>query len=104
MAEKGGSSIFNRPLMDEISPTSTPKPPTATEVEDGLPRPQQQQDADAKRVEHREAMQYWGYLVKPDKCGSEKLDCLLAGIADYIVRSTTRFFGLCTIVQELMLG
>lgn len=37
-------------------------------------------DAQAK-----EAFQYWGYLFKPDKCGTELLNRLLAGIADFIV-------------------
>jgi hypothetical protein len=86
--EKDGSTISEQPLMDDISPTSTPRPAIVTEeVEEGLPRHQQHphQDAGEKLVECREAMQYWGYLVKDDKCGSEKLDCLLAGIANYIV-------------------
>lgn len=33
----------------------------------------------------REAYDYWGYLLKPDKCGTAKLDRLLKGIADVIV-------------------
>lgn len=33
----------------------------------------------------REAYDYWGYLLKPDKCGTPKLDRLLKGIADVIV-------------------
>ncbi|KAJ4310925.1 hypothetical protein N0V94_008195 [Neodidymelliopsis sp. IMI 364377] len=32
----------------------------------------------------REAYDYWGYLLKPDKCGTPKLDRLLRGIADVI--------------------
>ncbi|KAJ9662139.1 hypothetical protein H2201_006247 [Coniosporium apollinis] len=39
-------------------------------------------DAQAK-----EAFQYWGYLFKPDKCGTELLNRLLAGIADFISRN-----------------
>lgn len=35
--------------------------------------------------EAREAMEYWGYLFKPDKCGTDRLNRLLAGIARYIV-------------------
>jgi hypothetical protein len=35
--------------------------------------------------EAKEDMEYWGYLFKPDKCGTEKLNRLLAGIARYIV-------------------
>jgi|TARA_R110002003_G_scaffold351_24_gene19085 hypothetical protein len=34
---------------------------------------------------HREACEYWGYLLKPDKCGTPLLDRLLKGIADMIV-------------------
>ncbi|KAF2622434.1 hypothetical protein BU25DRAFT_480745 [Macroventuria anomochaeta] len=32
----------------------------------------------------REAYDYWGYLLKPDKCGTPKLDRLLKGIAEVI--------------------
>ncbi|KAF2469192.1 uncharacterized protein BDR25DRAFT_51725 [Lindgomyces ingoldianus] len=32
----------------------------------------------------QEALDYWGYLIKPDKCGTETLDRLLKGIADVI--------------------
>ncbi|KAL1603094.1 hypothetical protein SLS59_004751 [Nothophoma quercina] len=32
----------------------------------------------------KEAYNYWGYLLKPDKCGTDKLDNLLKGIADVI--------------------
>lgn len=35
--------------------------------------------------EEREALQYWGFLVKKDKCGTELLNRLLSGIAQYIV-------------------
>lgn len=37
----------------------------------------------------KEALQYWGYLLQEDKCGTEKLNRLLAGIAQYIVRAIT---------------
>lgn len=33
----------------------------------------------------REAYDYWGYLLKTDKCGTPMLDRLLKGIADVIV-------------------
>lgn len=33
----------------------------------------------------REAYNYWGYLLKPDKCGTPVLDRLLKGIAHVIV-------------------
>lgn len=34
---------------------------------------------------HREAYDYWGYLFKEDKCGTDLLDRLLKGIAEVIV-------------------
>lgn len=34
---------------------------------------------------HKEAQDYWGYLIKPDKCGTGLFDRLLKGIADVIV-------------------
>jgi hypothetical protein len=33
----------------------------------------------------REAKDYWGYLIKPDKCGTELFNRLLRGIAGVIV-------------------
>lgn len=33
----------------------------------------------------REACQFWGYLLRDDKTGTEKLDRLLRGIAEVIV-------------------
>lgn len=33
----------------------------------------------------REAYEYWGYLLKSDKCGTPMLDRLLKGIAEVIV-------------------
>ncbi|KAF2737670.1 hypothetical protein EJ04DRAFT_430439 [Polyplosphaeria fusca] len=35
----------------------------------------------------KEAYQYWGYMIKDDKCGTEKLDRLLRGIADVISKT-----------------
>lgn len=34
---------------------------------------------------HKEAQDYWGYLIKPDKCGTALFDRLLRGIAVVIV-------------------
>jgi hypothetical protein len=46
---------------------------------------------------HREACEYWGYLLKPDKCGTPLLDRLLKGIAHIIVSRDegrrTRHYG-----------
>jgi hypothetical protein len=47
------------------SPTSAPEAPTESE--------------------NKEAVQYWGYLLKPDNCGTDLLNRLLAGLAHYIV-------------------
>ncbi|KAH8719145.1 hypothetical protein GQ44DRAFT_712601 [Phaeosphaeriaceae sp. PMI808] len=44
-------------------------------------RQEQAANADAT---HREAYQYWGYLLKKDKCGTPLLDRLLKGIAQVI--------------------
>ncbi|KAF2280640.1 uncharacterized protein EI97DRAFT_428737 [Westerdykella ornata] len=33
---------------------------------------------------HREALQYWGFLIKEDRCGTDMLDRLLKGIATVI--------------------
>jgi hypothetical protein len=37
---------------------------------------------------HREAAQYWGYMIKKDKCGTDMFDRLLKGIANVIVSKT----------------
>jgi hypothetical protein len=34
---------------------------------------------------HREAYEYWGYLLQEDKCGTPLLNRLLKGIAEVIV-------------------
>jgi hypothetical protein len=78
----------------DISPTSSPRPKTATFTDDVEAR----QDANAKRVEDQEAFQYWGNMVKPDKCGSDKLNSLLAGIAHYIVSA----FRYCMVREALL--
>ncbi|KAF2675880.1 hypothetical protein K458DRAFT_482127 [Lentithecium fluviatile CBS 122367] len=42
------------------------------------------QEAAGVDAAHREACEYWGYLIKPDKCGTELFDRLLKGIAEVI--------------------
>jgi hypothetical protein len=37
----------------------------------------------------REAYEYWGYLLKSDKCGTPMLDRLLKGIAQVIVSGSS---------------
>ncbi|EOA86536.1 uncharacterized protein SETTUDRAFT_30869 [Exserohilum turcica Et28A] len=56
--------------------------PEPTEQQDH----QEEQAANATNADaaHREAYDYWGYLLKEDKCGTPKLDRLLKGIADVI--------------------
>lgn len=50
----------------------------------------QQQDGSNEQHEHEveehEAYQYWGYLFKPDKTGTDKLKGLLSGLKDVMVR------------------
>ena len=36
-------------------------------------------------AEEREAYQYWGYLFKQDKTGTDKLKGLLSGLKDIMV-------------------
>jgi hypothetical protein len=49
-------------------------------------------NANADAAAHKEAFQYWGYLIKEDKCGTELFDRLLKGIADAIVSSARSFW------------
>lgn len=39
----------------------------------------------AADAEHKEAHDYWGYLIQADKCGTALFDRLLKGIANVIV-------------------
>ena len=40
-----------------------------------------------KSIEQREAYEYWGYLFKPDKTGTDKLKSLLRGLKNLMVCS-----------------
>jgi hypothetical protein len=53
---------------------------TAEAEAEPAPAPVEPTESDAK-----EAAQYWGYLLKSDKCGTELLNRLLSGLAHYIV-------------------
>lgn len=68
------SSKMGSVTVESISPSSTSSGSSVSE-----------RDTPARRVEDKEALQYWGFLVKADKCGTEKLNRLLVGIAHYIV-------------------
>jgi hypothetical protein len=39
----------------------------------------------ARAAAGKEASQYWGYLIKEDKCGTDRLDRLLRGLGAVIV-------------------
>jgi len=57
---------------------SAPTPAAATS-----PR-EEQADPHERTVEDREAYEYWGYLFKPDKTGTDKLKSLLRGLKEVI--------------------
>jgi hypothetical protein len=63
------------PIDSEISHPSTTWPPNRQNSKSIR--------KNAPRTSH--IYQYWGYLFKPDKCGTPLLDRLLKGIADTIV-------------------
>ena len=73
----------------------------AENIDAGAGAPNKQPDAQAAEatqhemeVEEREAFEYWGYLFKPDKTGTDKLKSLLRGLKDLIVRrANLRSFG-----------
>jgi len=66
----------------------TTAPPQGAQQADGAD--QHEQD-----VEGREAYQYWGYLFKSDKTGSDRLKSLLRGLKDKMVSGTTVFWECC---------
>lgn len=66
------------------SPQATP--PTPPNEHAARQEAQQEKvDEHEKDVEQREAYEYWGYLFKPDKTGTDKLKALLRGLKDLIV-------------------
>lgn len=68
------------------SPQATP--PTPQNEHAARQEAQQEKpDEHEKDVEQREAYEYWGYLFKPDKTGTDKLKSLLRGLKDLIVRT-----------------
>lgn len=75
------------PAASPSQPISSPPPNVeATENEAG----HEQVDAHEQEVEQREAYEYWGYLFKPDKTGTDKLKGLLRGLKDLMVRRTNQ--------------
>jgi hypothetical protein len=46
---------------------------------------EEQEHAANADATHREAYEFWGYLLQTDKCGTPLLDRLLKGIAQVIV-------------------
>ncbi|KAI5367361.1 hypothetical protein Slin15195_G024880 [Septoria linicola] len=69
-----------------MAATATPSPhPTPPNEQAARPEAQQDHaDEHEKDVEQREAYEYWGYLFKPDKTGTDKLKGLLRGLKDFI--------------------
>lgn len=47
--------------------------------------PAENADQHEERVENHEAYQYWGYLFKQDKTGTDKLKSLLRGLKEHMV-------------------
>lgn len=60
--------------MDTPPPASASAEPLEAEIE------QHEQD-----VEDREAFEYWGFLFKADKTGTDRLKALLRGLKDIMV-------------------
>lgn len=56
------------------TPGSAPTTPLEREVEQH-----------EEEVESREAFEYWGFLFKPDKTGTDRLKALLRGLKDVMV-------------------
>ncbi len=53
------------------------RPPSAGQQND--------ENSHEQEIEEREAYQYWGYLFKPDKTGTDKLKGLLRGLKQLMV-------------------
>lgn len=59
-----------------------------TPTSEEAPRQEEREEEAAEHeaeVEQREAYEYWGYLFKPDKTGTDKLKSLLRGLKDLMV-------------------
>jgi hypothetical protein len=61
--------------------------PSDDDIPYAKPRDERTDDHEHE-VEQREAYEYWGYLFKPDKTGTDKFKSLLRGLKDVIVSST----------------
>ena len=65
----------------------------ASETHPGAARPAAdsnaaQADDHERDVEDREAFEAWGYMLKPDKTGTDTLKALLRGLKNAIVRDS----------------
>lgn len=67
--------------MSAATAAATAPPPT-----EGSPNTAEMHE---REVEEREAYEYWGYLFKADKTGTDKLKGLLRGLKDIISRTYT---------------
>jgi hypothetical protein len=72
--------------------TMTTEPVDVTAAEDAHAHAHAHAKAEhlAQAAAGKEAYQYWGYLIKEDKCGTDKLDRLLRGLGGVIVSSIKR--------------
>lgn len=62
--------------------------PDETDERDGRETRESRENAHESDVAEREAYEYWGYLFKPDKTGSNRLKSLLRGLKDVMVRAS----------------
>lgn len=62
-----------------MNATATEEPPIAERERES------RADDHEREIEEHEAYEYWGYLFKPDKTGTDKLKSLLRGLKDVMV-------------------
>ena len=65
--------------------TTEPAETTAAHEAQAQARAHAQAEQLARAAAGKEAYQYWGYLIKEDKCGTERLNRLLRGLGGVIV-------------------
>ena len=68
-------------LLRDMSAAATSEAPTPLDT----PATEYADPHHERAVEHHEAFEYWGYLFKSDKTGTEKLKSLLRGLKVVIV-------------------
>lgn len=54
---------------------------------------EEQVEQHEQEIEDKEAFEYWGFMFKADKTGTDRLKALLRGLKDVMVRTSGLFWS-----------